>query len=204
MKLDKSLTVTSWKSLNDPGTGSYLFRQDERGNQYFVIMKDTTYHWKSRNPKNSFDDNKMFPEAVSLLSNTTTGDQQVITTYNITYIVTNPYSRLVINYTGHLQYFSWWKASKQWVLEWEAPRDYCSEYHVCGSFGYATNQMIISHCVVVVWLDFSVLYKGIIRLDARENLKSVRILQIHSWILLWLVLVIHMWPFKNQITSLYA
>ncbi|CAI9277596.1 unnamed protein product [Lactuca saligna] len=62
-------------------TGSYLFRQDERGNQYFVIMKDTTYHWKSRNPKNGFDDSKMFPEAVSLLSNTTTGDQHAI--YNI-------------------------------------------------------------------------------------------------------------------------
>lgn len=152
MKLDKSLTVTSWKSLNDPGTGSYLFRQDERGNQYFVIMKDTTYHWKSRNPKNGFDDSKMFPEAVSLLSNTTTGDQHVITTYNITYIVTNPYSRLVMNYTGHLQYFSWRKVSKQWVLEWEAPRDYCTEYHVCGSFRICNqtndHQLSCSSCLI--------------------------------------------------------
>nr|KAJ0193684.1 hypothetical protein LSAT_V11C800441600 [Lactuca sativa] len=119
MKLDKSLMLTSWKNLNDPGTGSYLFRLDKGGEQY-VIMKDTTYYWKSGNPKNSSDDNAMLPDALSLLSNTTTGDN---------------YSRLVMNYTGHVQYLSWEKASKQWVLEWEAPRDYCSEYHVCGSYG---------------------------------------------------------------------
>ncbi|XP_052622620.1 G-type lectin S-receptor-like serine/threonine-protein kinase At4g03230 [Lactuca sativa] len=134
MKLTNILTLTSWKSLNDPGTGIYQFRQGERGEQSYLIMKDTKYYWKSGNPKNSFDDNTMFPDALSLLSNTTTRDEHVNTTYNLTYMVTHNYSRLVMNYTGHVQYFTWGKASK-WVLEWEAPRDYCTEYHVCGSYG---------------------------------------------------------------------
>ncbi|KAI3780799.1 hypothetical protein L2E82_10790 [Cichorium intybus] len=95
MKFGTSSMLTSWKSLKDPGTGSYEFRQDQGTKRYF-ILKDKTYHWKSGSSlANSFDESPFFSQALDLLSNTTTRKRWRSvnnTLYNETYMVIEPYS----------------------------------------------------------------------------------------------------------------
>ncbi|KAK1441312.1 hypothetical protein QVD17_07159 [Tagetes erecta] len=39
-----------------------------------------------------------------------------------------------MNHTGNIQYFSWEENVKQWVMDWQVPKDYCRIYRVCGKF----------------------------------------------------------------------
>ncbi|KAM1073707.1 hypothetical protein ACFX13_019035 [Malus domestica] len=51
------------------------------------------------------------------------------------------YTRLVINITGEIQFWTWIiNSTKQWNLYWSAPRGKCSVFNACGNFGsYNSN-----------------------------------------------------------------
>lgn len=147
MKMDINLNLTSWKNVNDPSPGSYSFKKEE--SQYVIIKTDTDQyklHWKSGSGSTkNFDPEPLFPNAYNLLSNSTeranesnscksNSDQRYKNLSCPNSIVYNTYSRLLMNHTGNIQYFSWSEDAKQWVLDWQVPKDYCSIYRVCGKF----------------------------------------------------------------------
>ncbi|KAI3803880.1 hypothetical protein L1987_32044 [Smallanthus sonchifolius] len=149
MKMDTNMTLISWKSITDPGPGSFQFQQDQGTTQYSILNGSTKFLWKSgKMSSNSFDDNQIFPKAINLLSNITTQTQNIIipikpnhtgswnrTSSSKTYTVVDPNSRLVMVHSGKLQYLTWSKVNSQWDIEWEEPKYDCSSYRVCGPFG---------------------------------------------------------------------
>lgn len=152
MKMDSNLKLTSWKSLDDPSTGSFKFGVEE---MQYVIMNGTKPHWKSGSGSmNNFEPNPLFSEAYKLLSNSSTGAINItlcknknVTKYNCQEMLISTfknYSRLLMSYTGEIQYFS--LGDIHWVLDWHEPKDNCSIYHVCGPFGLCspTNQTTCS------------------------------------------------------------
>ncbi|KAI3803876.1 hypothetical protein L1987_32040 [Smallanthus sonchifolius] len=148
MIMGTNMSLTSWKGITDPGLGSFVFQQEEGATQYSIMNGSTKYLWKSgKMSTNSFSENQIFSKALNLLSNTTTQTQNIIlpierngarsqnTRSSETYTVVDPFSRLVMDHLGKLQYLTWSKVNSQWVLEWEEPNDNCSSYRVCGPFG---------------------------------------------------------------------
>ncbi|KAJ0521966.1 putative protein kinase RLK-Pelle-DLSV family [Helianthus annuus] len=149
MKMGKNLKLTSWRTVTDPGSGSFKFQTDPGTARYSIVNGSTTFLWKSGkiSKDDSFDDNQMFSNAFNFLSNTTTLKRKIIlpnpnpnpnpnrTVSYETYVVVDPNSRLVMGHLGKLQYFIWSEEKNQWGLEWEEPKDACSLYKVCGPFG---------------------------------------------------------------------
>ncbi|GJY97395.1 G-type lectin S-receptor-like serine/threonine-protein kinase [Tanacetum coccineum] len=98
MMMAGDLKLTSWKNVDDPGSGSFEFQPDPGTNRYSILNESTTYLWRSGNmSRNSFDDNQIYSKAFSLLSNSIT--QKRIkgifpngTQYYETYMVIEPYS----------------------------------------------------------------------------------------------------------------
>ncbi|XP_071740083.1 G-type lectin S-receptor-like serine/threonine-protein kinase At4g03230 [Rutidosis leptorrhynchoides] len=136
MKMETNLILTSWKSVDDPSSGSYVFQQDET-NQYFI--QDTTdtsnYRWKNgRGSLNNFIPDQLFIGAYYMLSNSTKPPKDTNLCDSLDY----NNSRLLMSQAGNLQYFSWSEQEKRWDLNWQAPQDYCSIYRVCGKFGFCS------------------------------------------------------------------
>ncbi|KAI3774502.1 hypothetical protein L1987_49060 [Smallanthus sonchifolius] len=106
MIMGTDMTLTSWKSITDPGSGSFEF-QPESG-----IRLAVKHHQKRRK---------------IILRNGTRSSEP--------YMAVDPNSRLVMGHSGKLQYLTWSEVKNQWVSEWEEPKDTCSYYRVCGPFG---------------------------------------------------------------------
>ncbi|KAI3745051.1 hypothetical protein L1987_58152 [Smallanthus sonchifolius] len=149
MKMDLNLNLISWKNINDPSSGSFMFKQEET--HYAIINNDkSTHHWKSGSGSiKNFDPEPLFIDAYNLLSNYNERANEAnhcksdtnplykklscTRPANVSFILKN-YSRLLMNRTGNIQYFSWAEDYKQWVLDWQVPKDHCGIYGVCGKF----------------------------------------------------------------------
>ncbi|KAJ0883913.1 putative protein kinase RLK-Pelle-DLSV family [Helianthus annuus] len=142
MKMDTNLKLTSWKSVTDPAPGSFEFQPESDETRYSILNGSATFLWKSRKMSTSnFDDNQSSSNVFKLLSKATiqrVKNNNQFRNGTISYETVPSYdlnSRLVMNYTGKVQYFSWSDVKRQWVSEWEEPKDDCSVYRVCGQFG---------------------------------------------------------------------
>nr|POE50664.1 g-type lectin s-receptor-like serine/threonine-protein kinase [Quercus suber] len=146
MKMNAEMTLTSWKSQVDPAPGNYTFRQDQdRENQYKIENRAIPY-WKSGLSGELFnsDNNLIFTAISNLLSNSTSGTGR--STYKIknkTLTSTTPgrfdyYGmRLVMDLDGHIKLYKLDNdtAPASWSLTRMEPRDNCSVFNACGSFG---------------------------------------------------------------------
>ncbi|MBA0682774.1 hypothetical protein Goari_024467, partial [Gossypium aridum] len=115
MKNDVNLVLTSWTSEDDPAPGNFVFKQDPQANRLVVMNKSITY-WRSWR-----ESGKIF-ELVNL--NITEDDTQV-----------HKNERIVMNFTGDLQYWQFNRSMRNWSLTWWEPKDRCSKYNYCGNFG---------------------------------------------------------------------
>jgi hypothetical protein len=130
MKMDEELTLTSWIGDGDPGTGNFTFKQDQEGEDRYVISRKPFNYWKSSMSGNS---DNMPNTIANLLSNFSNSSDFRFT-------------RLVMNYTGQVQ---WWIGDKgNWSLKWREPEDKCSIYNVCGKFGSCNiNNRLVCKCL---------------------------------------------------------
>ncbi|KAI3780774.1 hypothetical protein L2E82_10764 [Cichorium intybus] len=118
MYMEKSMKLTSWKTQNDPGIGSFVFQKDQVfGYNNYTIFTGKSLHWKSGfglEPNRNLS--KIAIAALELLSNATQ----------------HSYSRLVMNPSGEIQFYSWDPRLSKWSLNWSEPKDYCSQFNACG------------------------------------------------------------------------
>ncbi|KAL5581838.1 hypothetical protein UlMin_014280 [Ulmus minor] len=128
MKMDQSLTLTSWKDKENPGTGDFTFQQEQEGNNIFVIKNKSITYWKSGEAGKFFSFDNMPGEIKYFLLN-----------INNTHTIIPPTGRLVINSNGKIEYLKWDEHQVVWSLKWSEPRDRCSEYNFCGDFGSCNN-----------------------------------------------------------------
>ncbi|XP_059450461.1 G-type lectin S-receptor-like serine/threonine-protein kinase At4g03230 [Corylus avellana] len=136
MNIDEFPSLTSWKRDGDPGQGQFTFKQDQAESNYIISEKQERGYWRSSWIGSSPDDTPN--DIVSLLSNWSN-----IGNYS--------YERLVMNYTGELQYYrSSGVDQGNWSSIWRKPDDkYCSIYNFCGNFGSCNinNSPIVCKCL---------------------------------------------------------
>lgn len=77
----------------------------------------------------------MRDEVTSLLSNFSTDVKSTTSIYPRINTTFYDDTRLVINYTGQIQFLKLDKEGKTWSLQWLEPRDGCSVFNACGDFG---------------------------------------------------------------------
>nr|GMD30069.1 G-type lectin S-receptor-like serine/threonine-protein kinase At4g03230 [Ipomoea batatas] len=131
MKMDDSLTLTSWASSgNNPKPGNFTFTQDPRDKEHYIILKRTLTYWKSGVGDQLTSLNSLPPAVSSLLSNSNPKVSSL-----------PPYEnpRLLMNSSGEIQFYSWDRDKTSWSLQWSEPHDRCSVYNICGKFGSCSN-----------------------------------------------------------------
>jgi hypothetical protein len=145
MNIDQFLSsLTSWAGAGDPRFGQFMFNRDlevigEFRGYVYVISKyrDTRVdYWRSSWIQGSSDE--MPDDIYNLLSNKSNSGNY-------------SYERIVMNYTGELQYYQSSGVDQgHWSLIWRKPDDkYCSIYNFCGNFGSCNinNRPFVCKCL---------------------------------------------------------
>ncbi|XP_056171424.1 G-type lectin S-receptor-like serine/threonine-protein kinase At4g03230 isoform X3 [Syzygium oleosum] len=133
MKMDENMTLTSWRSYDDPSPGNYTFQLDQDGQYQFVVWRRSIRYWKS-GVSGKFITSDDMPYSISyFLSNFTTS---IDNNASIPYLTSSMYSdtRLIMSVSGQVQYLKR-DTEKVWAFIWAEPRDRCSVYNMCGDFG---------------------------------------------------------------------
>ncbi|XP_016649450.1 PREDICTED: G-type lectin S-receptor-like serine/threonine-protein kinase At4g03230 isoform X2 [Prunus mume] len=139
MLMDKSLELTSWRDQDDPGIGNFTFKLDQEGDNQYVISRKSIPYWKSGETGEFSTSAEMPPLITYMLSNFR---MRGVSPNNPTRLEYN-YTRLVMNFTGELQFLTY---TKQWNLDWWEPKDRCSEFNACGDFGSCNSNNIPREC----------------------------------------------------------
>ena len=139
MCMGENLSLTSWASQDDPKAGDFTFSMDQ-GERWYQITKMHIPYWRSAGSKDVFNSDKLPDPIISLLSNCSRNVKP--TSKNVFNLpitsIDNSRKRLVVNYTGEIQYWTEDKV-KGWSLTWREPRDNCSVFHYCGNFGICNS-----------------------------------------------------------------
>jgi hypothetical protein len=152
----KMAMLTSWKSSIDPAPGDFKFQLDEKENQYIIMRNGSNPHWKSGVSGSFVRSDERLWLVSNLLMNSSRKPSRPLrsttTTNAITYnsikstAVNYNNTRLVMNFDGHIQFFLWRNAN--WTLNWREPRDRCSVFDACGTFGSCNSQnRILCKCL---------------------------------------------------------
>lgn len=138
MKMNENITLTSWRSFDDPAPGNYTFELDDEEENQYIVWKRSIRYWKS-GVSGKFITSDDMPYTISyVLSNFTSS---VARNDSIPYITSSLYdnTRLIMSVSGQVQYLKW-DSQKIWSLIWAEPRDRCSVYNVCGNFGSCNSE----------------------------------------------------------------
>ncbi|XP_010522656.1 PREDICTED: G-type lectin S-receptor-like serine/threonine-protein kinase At4g03230 isoform X2 [Tarenaya hassleriana] len=139
MKMDENMTLTSWKSYDDPAPGNFSFEMDQEEEKQFIIWKRSLRYWKT-GVSGKFIGSDEMPYAISyFLSNFT----ETITVHNASVpplsISLYTDTRFIMSSSGQAQYFKL-DGERIWGQIWAEPRDKCSIYNACGNFGSCNSK----------------------------------------------------------------
>ncbi|KAB1210085.1 hypothetical protein CJ030_MR6G011339 [Morella rubra] len=139
MTMEENLNLTSWVGDGDPGIGNFTFKQDQGGEGSYIISKKPVEYWRSRIP-DKFSSWDEIPYAVAYLLSNFSGSTKPSKNDYYVKILTKwlpdyNCSRLVMNYSGYLEFWTCDQDKREWTRKWRQPEDECSVYNVCGKFG---------------------------------------------------------------------
>ncbi|XP_057961510.1 receptor-like serine/threonine-protein kinase SD1-8 isoform X2 [Malania oleifera] len=138
--------LTSWKTSDDPSSGDYSFKLDRRGFPEIFLWNDGVRVYRS-GPWNGLRFSGVPEMKPSVVFNFTFAVSPNEVYYSFGLIDKSLISRLVVNYSGLLQRFTWIENSKQWNIYWYAPKDQCDSYRECGPYGICdTNASPVCKC----------------------------------------------------------
>ncbi|WJX43814.1 hypothetical protein P8452_30867 [Trifolium repens] len=133
MKMDTNLILTSWKSVDDPGSGNFTFKMM---NNRFIIFNRSEIFWESKeygmlNPNAKFD---QVDDISSGVYNLLTNSNFLIRNKTIPMKYDN--TSLFLDSTGVIQ---WLDNSVEGDdlsvrVRWKQPKTNCSKYNLCGEF----------------------------------------------------------------------
>ncbi|TKY48794.1 G-type lectin S-receptor serine/threonine-protein kinase [Spatholobus suberectus] len=133
MKMDPRLTLTSWKDATDPARGSFTFKLDQGAEgRRFVVQNQSQIYWAL----DELDPEGISPVIFNLLDNTTWGNLSYNISNKTVFIVAGysyEKSRLLMNYSGEMQFRRW--NEDGWDTQLLGPGDKCDIRDYCGSFG---------------------------------------------------------------------
>ncbi|CAI9087674.1 OLC1v1021809C1 [Oldenlandia corymbosa var. corymbosa] len=132
-------TPTSWKSGDDPGTGTFEFKMDVSGMPQLIFYKNSEMLWRS-GPWNGIQFSGI-PEMTTSYIVTVDyveNDDEV----SISYVLSDPtvFTRLAVNESGNVQLLTWQEGQQNWKSFWTIPKDdQCDNYGHCGGFSLCNS-----------------------------------------------------------------
>ncbi|KAL1195158.1 Receptor-like serine/threonine-protein kinase SD1-8 [Cardamine amara subsp. amara] len=147
LKTGFNRSIRSWKSLDDPASGDFLFKLETGGfPEAFLWNRDSRVYRSGPWNGIRFSGVPEMQPFDYMVFNFTTSKEEV--TYSFRVTKNNIYSRLSLSSTGLLQRFTWIDEAQNWNQFWYAPKDQCDEYKECGVYGYCdSNTSPVCNCI---------------------------------------------------------
>ncbi|KNA09670.1 hypothetical protein SOVF_151380 [Spinacia oleracea] len=130
-----NLNLTSWQNHNHPEKGNFtLLLQLGTVNNWVIVEGRHSHYWESKT--NPFDKNASALSGILEL-----GDNSFLQK-------NNTLIRLVMSFTGQVQFWNWESDQRSWSLKWSEPKDVCSLYNKCGVFSTCnSNNAVVCKCL---------------------------------------------------------
>ncbi|KAJ4828225.1 hypothetical protein Tsubulata_413111 [Turnera subulata] len=126
--------LTSWKSLDDPGTGDFSLRMATEGSPETVLYEGQVPMWRT-GPWDGYKANGIPEMQRNFIYNATVvsnSDEAIFTWGTINNSIISTY---YIDESGLLNRALWQDQDKKWVVFYTAPTEACDYYGHCGPFG---------------------------------------------------------------------
>ena len=122
--------LTSWKSLDDPGSGDCFYKMILHGSPEVFLYKGSTPYWRP----GPWPWHSSSPATVSSGYKFDFVNNEDEVSY--AYFLDDPsiISRLVVDNSGLLQQLMWNEGDLQWKELWSAPKYRCDKYRQCGTY----------------------------------------------------------------------
>ncbi|XVF57948.1 hypothetical protein PTKIN_Ptkin07bG0023300 [Pterospermum kingtungense] len=146
--LDENFALTSWTSEEDPRPGSFTFKQNPDRKNRLVVKKRSIAYWISSRTKSGKWD-AMPSTLVNFLNLSWNIGVNNNEEKGINFTVsrrTYDNERLVMNFTGDLQYWQLDTEINTWSLIWMEPKNKCDVFNFCGNFGTCNDNNIMLPC----------------------------------------------------------
>nr|GME03339.1 G-type lectin S-receptor-like serine/threonine-protein kinase At4g27290 [Ipomoea batatas] len=133
------ISLSSWKTQNNPGSGEYTFSLEATGYPQ-VVIKNGRMEVHRSGPWNGMDLNGT-PGMGKLGTITQTFVIANTTAFLLYFKVFNSSSlvRAIISSSGTLQFYLWEDGSEEWNILYTAPTDICDRYGYCGANDYTSS-----------------------------------------------------------------
>ncbi|WCJ42951.1 G-type lectin S-receptor-like serine/threonine-protein kinase At1g11410 [Euphorbia peplus] len=125
LKTGLNSSITSWKSVDDPGDGEFSLRLNASGSpQYFIYRRENVHFWRSvpwpwRGDTSVYNYSFVYKED-EIFYNYSFNDPSVLL-------------RMTLDEGGFIRWFSWHGVDRKWKEFWSAPKYRCDWYGVCGA-----------------------------------------------------------------------
>ncbi|XP_075648540.1 G-type lectin S-receptor-like serine/threonine-protein kinase RKS1 isoform X1 [Castanea sativa] len=136
--------LTSWKSKDDPGIGSYSYQMVTTGYPQAYLYMGRTIIWRA----GSWTGLRWsgIPKMTANYFNVSFVNNQDETTvmYGTFSNLSNPkvFSKMVVDESGIMQRFLWQET--RWVEYWSAPQELCDKYLNCGPNSYCDPYNVVT------------------------------------------------------------
>ncbi|XP_061979173.1 G-type lectin S-receptor-like serine/threonine-protein kinase RKS1 isoform X2 [Populus nigra] len=131
LKIGLNRSLSSWKSKDDPGTGTIVLGIDPSGFPQLFLYKGQTRRWRV-GPWTGLRWSGVPQMATTYIFGVTFVSSVDEVSYS--YSINNPslISRMVVNESGVVQRMTWNDPDQQWFEIWYAPKEPCDTYGQCG------------------------------------------------------------------------
>ncbi|XP_073264944.1 G-type lectin S-receptor-like serine/threonine-protein kinase RKS1 [Populus alba] len=131
LKIGLNRSLSSWKSKDDPGTGTVVLGIDPSGFPQLFLYKGQTGRWRG-GPWTGLRWSGVPQMATAYIFNVTFVSSVDEVSYS--YSINNPsfISRLVVNESGVVHRLTWNDRDQQWFEVWSSPKEPCDTYGQCG------------------------------------------------------------------------
>ncbi|KAJ6925647.1 G-type lectin S-receptor-like serine/threonine-protein kinase RKS1 [Populus alba x Populus x berolinensis] len=131
LKIGLNRSLSSWKSKDDPGTGTIVLGIDPSGFPQLFLYKGQTRRWRG-GPWTGLRWSGVPQMATTYILNVTFVSSVDEVWYS--YSINNPsfISRMVLNESGVGQRLTWNDRDRQWFEIWSSPKEPCDTYGQCG------------------------------------------------------------------------
>ncbi|KAJ4975583.1 hypothetical protein NE237_000689 [Protea cynaroides] len=131
--------LTSWKSKDDPGRGSYSFGFDPRGSPQAILYNGSDRVWRA-GPWNG----QRF-SGIPQMTQSYIFSYTFVNTVDEFYMIYNIYdssifSPFVLAESGAMQRMTWVERNRRWSTFYSAPTDRCDYYGHCGAYGSCSTE----------------------------------------------------------------
>ncbi|KAL1222897.1 G-type lectin S-receptor-like serine/threonine-protein kinase RKS1 [Cardamine amara subsp. amara] len=127
--------LTSWKSPDDPGSGSFTYRIEHKEIPQLILYKGLIPWWRTGSwTGQRWSGVPDMTKGHILNSSFVNNEDEISITYGVT--DASVITRMLVNETGNIQRFIWIARDKRWNVFWSVPKEQCDNYAHCGPNGY--------------------------------------------------------------------